>query len=121
MSPRRIFILAVLSLIISGTTLWVTNVQFEFEKATWDEVFQEAEKGGYEILSTEELWEMHQADPDLLIVDTRQEWEYRLGHVKGAENFFMQPWFWDRWMKRSDLRDFLQERTRDKDNPIVFY
>ena len=121
MSIRRIIFLTALSLFISGAALWATHAQFEFEEATWEEVLQEAEKGGYEILTTEELWEMHQADPDLLIVDTRQEWEYRLGYVKGAESFFMQPWFWDRWMKRGDLNDFLQERTRDKEHPIVFY
>ncbi len=121
MSLKRVLILMVLSLLISGTALWATNVEIEFEEATWEEVRQEAQEGGYQILTTEELWEMYQEDPDLLIVDTRQEWEYRLGHIEGAENFFMEPWFWDRWLKRGDLRDFLQDNTQDKQDPMVFY
>ena len=121
MSPRRIIVLMVLSLVISGTALWFTNLEIEFEDATWEEVHEEAEAGGYQILTTEELYKMHQEVEDLVIVDTRQEWEYRLGHVENAENFFMQPWFWDRWMKRGDLRDFLSEHARDKETALVFY
>ncbi len=38
------------------------------------------------------LSERYQKDAkSLLLVDTRQEWEYRTGHLKGAVNFPMEP------------------------------
>ena len=52
-------------------------------KATWDDVLAEAKSGGYRIITTEELGAKYSKNPDeLLLVDTRQEWEYRTGHIK---------------------------------------
>jgi hypothetical protein len=40
--------------------------------------------GGYWLVTTVELSENYRKDPDKsLLVDTRQEWEYRTGHIKG--------------------------------------
>ena len=75
--------------------------------------------GGYKIITTEELSERYQKDANsLLLVDTRQEWEYRTGHLKGAVNFPMEPTWWSRWRKASALETFLGP---DKDRTIIFY
>jgi hypothetical protein len=58
-------------------------------------------------------------DPDLLVlfedwfeeledlIDTRQEWEFRTGHIKGSVNFSMEPTAWARWSKAGELEEFL--------------
>jgi predicted sulfurtransferase len=57
------------------------------KEATWNDVLAEARLGNYRIISTDELWERYEKDPDkMLLVDTRQEWEYRTGHIKKAQN-----------------------------------
>jgi rhodanese-related sulfurtransferase/DNA-binding transcriptional ArsR family regulator len=58
------------------------------KQATWDDVIAEADAGGYRIITTEALAEKYRKDPsDLMLIDTRQEWEYRTGHIKGASIF----------------------------------
>jgi rhodanese-related sulfurtransferase len=51
-------------------------------------------------------------------VDTRQEWEYRTGHIKGAVNFSMEPTRWSRWRSAAALKAFLGP---DRERTIVFY
>ena len=95
---------------ITAAALWFTNGSV---------TPNEAKQGEYHIISTEELWKSYSKNPDsLLLVDTRQEWEYRTGHIKGAVNFPMEPTWWSRWRKTSDLKAFL---GADKDRTIVFY
>jgi rhodanese-related sulfurtransferase len=82
-------------------------------------VLEEARQGGYRLIGTNELWQHYQANPQsLLLVDARQEWEYRTGHIKGAVNFPMEPTWWSRWRKKGALRKFLGP---DKNRFIVFY
>jgi rhodanese-related sulfurtransferase len=51
-------------------------------------------------------------------VDTRQEWEYRTGHLKGALNFPIEPTWFSRWRNQKPLEAFLGP---DKNRFIVFY
>jgi hypothetical protein len=89
------------------------------KQATWDDVMAEAEAGGYKIISTEELADRYRRNPTAItMIDTRQEWEYRTGHIKGAVNFSMEPTAWARWRKTGDLGKFLGP---DKDRLLVFY
>ena len=91
----------------------------EPSQATLENVRSEARGGGYRLITTEELWSWFQADSkDLLIVDTRQEWEYRTGHIRGAVNFPMEPTWLSRWRKKNSLAQLLGE---DKNRTIVFY
>jgi len=91
----------------------------EPSQATLENVRGEARSGGYRLITTEELWSWFQADSkDILIVDTRQEWEYRTGHIRGAVNFPMEPTWWSRWRKKSALAQLLGV---DKNRTIVFY
>jgi predicted sulfurtransferase len=111
--------LAVLAVVLVIGLLWFTNRAVTPKQATWEDVLQEAKLGGYRIIKTEELWDLYQKDPqNLLLVDTRQEWEFRTGHLKGAVNFSMEPTAWSRWRKQKELAAFLGP---DKNRSIVFY
>ena len=111
--------LAVLAVALVIGLLWFTNRAVTPKAATWEEVLQEAKLGGYRIIKTDEIWERYQKNPqDLMLVDTRQEWEYRTGHLKGAVNFSMEPTAWSRWRKQKELANFLGP---DRNRSIVFY
>jgi rhodanese-related sulfurtransferase len=89
------------------------------KEPTWDDVLSEARSGGYRAVSTEELRELYLKAPEkLLLVDTRQEWEYGTGHIKGAVNFPMEPTWWARWQKADALERLLGP---DKNRMVVFY
>ena len=108
-----------MAVIITAVTLWHNSRTAIPKDATWDDVVAEAEAGGYRLISTEELHRLYQKKPDsMLLVDTRQEWEYRSGHIKGAVNFPMEPTWLSRWRKKTDLEQLLGP---DKKRFIVFY
>lgn len=112
-------ILACAAVAITILALWHTNRLVEPKKATKAEVRAEAGKHGYGLINTEELWEKLRKDPkNILLVDTRQEWEYRTGHIKGAVNFPMEPTAWSRWRKQGAVEQLLGP---DKNRFIVFY
>jgi len=99
--------------------LWYGNRTITANKAVWDNVRAEAIKGGYRLISTEKLWQQYEADPaTLLLVDTRQEWEYRTGHIQGAINFPIEPTWLSRWRKKGELAAVLGP---DRNRLIVFY
>lgn len=88
-------------------------------QTTLENVRVEARSGGYRLITTGELWSWLQSEADnLLLVDTRQEWEYHAGHIKGAVNFPMEPTWLSRWRKKGALAQLL---GADKDRTIVFY
>ncbi len=112
-------LLAFVAIAITVGALWYTNRTVTPKKATWEDVVAEAKRGGYQLINTEDLWKRYQDDPDsLLLVDTRQEWEYRTGHIRGALVFPMEPTWLSRWRKKGALETFLGP---DKDRFIVFY
>jgi len=119
MNPSRTLIMTILSVAAVLTALWLTHGAVTPKEATWDDVLAEAKNGGYRIITTQELGAKYSQNPDeLLLVDTRQEWEYRTGHIKGAINFPMEPTWWSRWRKADALKDLLGP---DKDRKVVFY
>jgi len=119
MQNKKSFALALAAVMITVGALWITNRAVTPGVATMEDVQAEAKQGGYRLISTEELWERYQERPDnLLLVDTRQEWEYRTGHVQGALNFPMEPTWWSRWRKEGPLEAILGP---DKERMIVFY
>ena len=110
---------ALVAVVITTGYLWQTNRVVTPNEATWNDVLTEARKGGYRIISTDELWERYEKGFDkLLIVDTRQEWEYRTGHIKGARNFPMEPTWLSRCRNKGALEKFLGPK---KNRFIVFY
>jgi len=111
--------MALAAVLLTVFALWLTNRAVTPKEATWDDVLAEAKAGGYKIITTEDLAELYRKDAkSLLLVDTRQEWEYRTGHLKGAVNFPMEPTAWSRWRKASALEAILGP---DKDRTIIFY
>ena len=71
------------------------------------------------IITIIELFSDYQKDTDsLFLVDTRQEWEFRTGHIKGAVNFPKEPTAWSRWRKAAALEKILGP---DKNRTVVFY
>ena len=108
-----------MAVVITAVTLWHNHLTVIPKDATWEDVVAEAEAGAYRLISTEDLQKRYQKNPDsMLLVDTRQEWEYRSGHIKGAVNFPMEPTWLSRWQKKSDLEQLL---GADRNRFIVFY
>ena len=119
MKNRNTTIIAMAAVLLTVAGLWFTNRTVTPKQATWDDVMVEAKTGGYRIITTEALAERYAKESDrLLLVDTRQEWEFRTGHLKGAVNFPMEPTRWSEWRKASALVTLLGP---DKDRTVVFY
>jgi hypothetical protein len=119
MRDRKSILLAFVAVTLTIGAIWFTNRTTVPRQATWDDVLAEARSGGYKIITTEELAARYEGNPEgLLLVDTRQDWEYRTGHLKGALNFPMEPTWWSRWRKAGALKAFLGP---DKNRLIVFY
>jgi hypothetical protein len=115
---KKIF-LAILAIAITSGVLWYTHRTLPQKTSTWDDVVAESKRGGYQLIKTEELWERYKNNTkNLLLVDTRQEWEYRTGHIKGALVFPIEPTWLSRWRKKGELKTFLGP---DRDRFIVFY
>jgi 3-mercaptopyruvate sulfurtransferase SseA len=112
-------LLAAAAVAATIAALWLTNGAVTPKEATWADVVAEAEKGGYRLISTEELWQRYRDNRgSLLLVDTRQDWEYRSGRIQGAVNFPMEPTWLARWQKKDDLEKLLGV---EKDRTVIFY
>ncbi|MCU0575173.1 MAG: rhodanese-like domain-containing protein [Syntrophobacteraceae bacterium] len=119
MQNRKTAFIALVAVMLTVGALWLTNRAVTPREATWEDVLAEAKAGGYRIITTDELAERYRKDAgSLLLVDTRQEWEFRTGHLEGAVNFPMEPTSWSRWRKAKDLEALLGP---DKDRTLIFY
>ncbi len=119
MNNFRKTISALIAITLTIGFIWYGNRSVTPKKAHWDDVRAEATKGGYRLISTDELWQQYKSNPEgLFLVDTRQEWEYRSGHIQGAINFPMEPTWLSRWRKKGDLEAVLGP---DRNRLIVFY
>lgn len=120
MQSIKRLILAIVSIGIALGYLSFTPPNPNPKEMTWEEVLIDAQKGGYEVITTEQLRELYKEKDlgQLLLVDTRQDWEYRTGHIKGALNFSIEPTWWSRWLKRGELKTFLGP---DRNRTIIFY
>ena len=111
--------LPLLAIVITVGSLWFTNRAVTPREPTWDDVVIEAREGGYQLINTDELRQRYEKDPrGIFLVDTRQEWEFAMGHIKGAINFPIEPTAWSRWLKKGKLAEALGP---DKNRFIVFY
>ena len=87
--------LPLLAITFTVGVLWFTNRAVTPKEPTWDDVVVEAKEGGYRLIDTDELRQRYEKDfQGILLVDTRQEWEFAMGHIKGAVNFPMEPTRW---------------------------
>ena len=84
-----------------------------------DGVRAEALRGGYRLIDLGELRGRLEREPGrILLVDTRQDWEHRTGHIPGSINFSFEPTQWARLKNRWALREAL---GADQTRPVVFY
>ena len=119
MTDLRKTILALIAVSLTIGYIGYGNRTVTPPKADWDDVRAEALQGGYQLISTDKLWQQYQSNPaGLFLIDTRQEWEYRSGHIQGAVNFPMEPTWLSRWRKKWELETVLGP---DKNRLIVFY
>jgi hypothetical protein len=119
MRAKSLTIIALLAVCAVASALWFTNRAVTPKTPTWEDVVQEAQAGGYRLLTTEEVRALYEKNtPGLLLVDTRQDWEHRAGHIAGSVNFSMEPTAWARWKKRGELETLLGP---DKERTVVFY
>ena len=99
--------------------LWFTNRAVTPKEATWEDVLGRGQTG--RIPDHQDpgfMGAVPKRSPGSLLVDTRQEWEYRTGHIQGALNFPIEPTGYSRWRKQKPLETFLGP---DKNRFIVFY
>ncbi len=120
MELKRTALLTLLAVALTLGGLWYAHRPLPApQPTTWEEVQAEARRGGYLLISTAELAVRHRQEAqNLLLVDTRQEWEYRTGHMQGAVNFPLEPTWWGRRTARGRLAALLGP---DKTKFIVFY
>lgn len=119
MNRLKTTFMTVLTLIITVGFLWYTNRSVTPKTATHEDVVAEARAGGYQLINTNELKAVYDKHPEgLLLIDTRQDWEYRSGHIRGALNFPMEPTWLSRWKNKEALEKFLGP---DRNRLIVFY
>jgi 3-mercaptopyruvate sulfurtransferase SseA len=119
MDRKKTLILALAAAALTMGALWHSQRPVIIQEATMAEVRAEAARGGYRLINTGELAKLYQHPPaNLLLVDTRQDWEYRSGHIKGALNFPMEPTWWSRWRAQHPLAALLGP---DKNRLVVFY
>ena len=119
MKNSRLTLLAALAVALTVGALMLDRYAALPEEVIWDDVRAEAKAGGYRLISTDEVWKRYNENRDRpLLVDTRQQWEYRTGHIRGAVNFPMEPTWLSRGRKKGRLKAVLGP---DKSRLIVFY
>jgi hypothetical protein len=119
MENRRTTFLALAAVILTLGALWYIHRPVILQETTLAEVEAEAVKGGYRLITTAALAELYQQPGvKVLLVDTRQDWEYRSGHIEGAVNLPLEPTAWSRWRSQGRLAVLLGP---DRDRLVVFY
>lgn len=112
----------VLNIMIALLTLAWSAIPMAAGQTQTDLAFlvqKEAEKGGYRLIDVGELRELYQdTSRNVLLIDTRQDWEYRTGHITDAIHFPMEPNWFSRLIQRHALA---QKLGPDKDRILIFY
>jgi len=85
------------------------------------QVQAEAKRGNYQLISPETIKDQFVKEPgSLLLVDTRQGWEYQGEHIKGAVSLPVTPTWWTQYSPwvRGEMKKLLGP---DKKRQVVFY
>lgn len=120
MSVKRTLGATLAALLIGGGMLYYQHRPLPAPvDATWEMAQQEAVRGGYRLITTQELAGRYRQEPhSMLLVDTRQDWEFMSGYIQGALHFPIEPTWWGRWRAGKPLAALLGP---DKNRPVVFY
>ena len=102
---------------------YVAQAQAESQNAdrVRSQIVNEARKGGYQLISPEELKRVYLTDAAaILLVDTRQEWSYQMQHIQGASHIDFDPIWWNQYspLMRSEMKKLLGP---DKNKKVIFY
>jgi thiosulfate/3-mercaptopyruvate sulfurtransferase len=127
---KKIFTFTVIGLLVIGlSTPVMAKNKFvkELEKEQGAvKLVREVQRGGYDVITTEELKQWIDSGKDMLIIDTMPyEASYKKGHVPGAKQFLfpipdMQTWDTKETEGKSK-EDFEALLGPDKNKTIVIY
>jgi hypothetical protein len=59
MKGKRAILLPLIAVIVTAGSIWVTNRVSVSKEVTWEDILAEAKSGGYQIITTEELWKRY--------------------------------------------------------------
>ncbi len=122
--------LMIMSIILFGLTVPVmakNKFEKEVEKETGAvKLVREVQRGGYDVVTTDELKKWIDSGKDMLIVDTMPyEASYKKMHVPGAVQFLFPIPEMKQWdTKETDGKpqeEFIKLLGSDKNKPIVIY
>lgn len=86
----------------------------------WADAVRDGERGGYRVITLEELAALSKTNADLLLIDARPAYEFRAGHIPGSINMEFHPG--DKVQFPAEKRKQLKKLIGpDKDRPVVFY
>jgi rhodanese-related sulfurtransferase len=116
-------------LCIAGSAFGFGSSKFEKEVATEAsavKLVREVQRGGYDVITTEELNEAIKKGEDMVVIDTMPfEASYKKNHIPGAKQFLFPIPDMNEWdMKETDgktVEDFKALLGDDMSKKIVFY
>ncbi len=131
-TSKRMLTPVVVAILVMGLAdpalaLLGNKFQKEVEKeAAAVKLVREVQRGGYDLVTTEELKQWMDAGKQMVIVDTMPyDASYKKGHIPGARQFLfpiagMSTWDTSETAGQTK-EDFLRVLGSDKDAPIVIY
>ena len=109
-----------LALLLVTGTAWAADKELGNEKIAV-KFEREVERGGYKVVTTQELKGWIDQKKDMLIIDTMPRDNFRKQHIPGAVNFEIQRHPELTEMGDKMKADFEKLLGPDKDRTIVFY
>lgn len=124
--------LTVVSILVIGLgapamAFFDTRFEKEIEKeASAVKLLREVQRGGYDVITTEEVKKWIDGDRNMVVVDTMPyEDSYKKNHLPGAIQFLFPIPDMNRWdINATDGKsqdDFIKLLGHDKDKPIIVY
>ncbi len=101
-------------------SVWAADKELENEKIAV-KFEREVERGGYKVITTQELKNWIDQKKDMLIVDTMPPDNFKKQHIPGAVNFEIQRQAELTQMSEKMRADFERLLGPNKDRTIVFY
>ena len=119
---RTLFVCAMLGLVILTVTgtVWAADKELQNEKIAV-KFEREVERGGYKVVTTQELKGWIDQKKEMLIVDTMPADNFKKQRVPGAVNFEIQRHPELTEMSDKMKADFEKLLGPDRDRTIVFY
>jgi len=117
---RPICLLAIARAMLVALAVLTSTAMAADRPSWWDGAASEAKAEGYGLITAEELNDLSDTNPDLLILDVRPDYEYRAGHLPGAVNLEFD--LGDRLELKPDKRAAVKKLLGpDRNRPIVIY